>query len=104
MDGSRYLTSVSPPGKFNIINIENGNKISPIDFDRAPSVGLSGIFAFVYGGVTLAGTVYLPGTDGGAVWYPEDPSQLNSRPNLSSLNDWVDFNDLDEVVAEIKSM
>lgn len=92
------------PGKFNIINIENGNKISPIDFDRAPSVGLSGIFAFVYGGVTLAGTVYLPGTDGGAVWYPEDPSQLNSRPNLSSLNDWVDFNDLDEVVAEIKSM
>ena len=92
------------PGKFNIINIENGNKVSPVDFDEAPSVSLKGIINFAYKGVSLRGIVYLPGTNGGAVWYPEDISRLYERPDVNSLNDWVDFTDLDEVVAEIKKM
>ena len=93
-------------GRWNIININDakGRKISPLDFDTEPKIGLSGLFNFVYKGVPLYGIVVLPGTNGGAVWYPEDSSQLNNRPNLNSLNDWVDFGDLDEVVAEIKSM
>lgn len=92
--------------KWNIININDpkGRKISPVDFDKEPTIGLSGIFSFVYGGTTLHGVVYLPGTEGGAVWYPEDSSKLRSRPDVNSLNDWVDFTDLDEVVAEIKKM
>lgn len=92
------------PHKFNIISLKNGEKISPIDFDRKPLVGMSGIFSFVYRGVSLKGIVLLPGDNSGGVWYPEDITLLNDRPNISNLNDWVDFRDLDEVVNEIKSM
>lgn len=101
------VTTVNTEGrKWNIININDpkGRKISPIDFDGEPRVGLSGLFKFNYGGIELQGVVCLPGTNGGAVWYPEDISRLYERPDVNSLNDWVDFTDLDEVVAEIKKM
>jgi hypothetical protein len=54
--------------------------------------------------VQLQGAVLLPGENSGGVWYPEDITLLNDRPNISNLNDWVDFKYLDEVVNEIKSM
>lgn len=93
-------------GRWNIINInsKNGAKISPVDFDYEPKIGLSGLFRFSYKGVQLQGAVLLPGENSGGVWYPEDITLLNDRPNISNLNDWVDFRDLDEVVNEIKSM
>jgi len=100
------VTTVKNKGRWNIININSpkGEKISPIDFDTEPKIGLSGIFNFVYQGVQLQGIVLLPEINKGAVWFPEDMSLLKSRPNITNLNDWVAFEDLDEVVMEIKNM
>ena len=98
-----WLVVKKTNGKFNILNLDSESELSPLDFDSEPSVGISGNIAFTYKGVELRGVIYLPGTDGGAVWYPEDYSQFKNQPDLSSPNDWVDFADLDEVVDGITS-
>lgn len=104
-DNQLNVTTIKDHNRWNIINIndKNGRKISPIDFDNEPKISLSGIFRFIYKGVPLQGVILLPGTNEGAVWFPEDASLLNDIPNVSSLNDWVGFNDLDEIVDLIKS-
>lgn len=91
-------------GGWNIININDskGKKISQYNFDSEPRIGISGIFTFSYQGVQLQGIVYLPGADTPALWYPENPELINSRANISNLNDWVGLEDLPEVIAEIK--
>ena len=91
--------------KYNLIdvNTDNGEKISPIDFDSEPSVGINGLFSFTYNGVEMTGIVLVPGTNSGGIWYPEDPSMLRKRPTLNNISDWVDFQYMDEIAQLIKN-
>lgn len=89
--------------KWNIININDGKKISPYSFDETPRIGINGFFSFKYKGVNLQGTLLLPQANMPALWYPEDIAKLNLPPDLSSINDWVYLSDIPEVVNELKN-
>ena len=100
VNGKRIsVTCVSTaPHKFNIIDISNGEKISPVDFDEKPMLSTRGTFTFKYKRVTFQGVINLPGADVPAFWFPENTNEFSMRADVSRTNDWVGFEDLDEAV------
>lgn len=101
------ITTVKKGQKWNIININSrdGRKLSPIDFDVEPKVGINGTFDFSYNGINMHGIVYAPSLKCAAVWFPDNISQYDF-PDSRSEDEWYDLSidNLNEIAETLKGV